>query len=423
MNPALLRIYHSLPLPLRSLAASARGRQLRRWRYGADSERLVQEALEREQWSAAQWQEWRTARLALVLERAARRVPYYREMWAQRRRKGERASWQYLENWPVLEKQTLRAQAPAFVADDCTRPKMFHDHTSGTTGTSLDIWLSRATVQRWYALFEARSRRWYGVSRYDHWGLLGGQLVTPATQTRPPFWVWNSALNQLYLSAYHLAPAWAGSYLEALQHYRIRYLVGYPSALYYLAREAQRLGQTGVRLTVVIANAEPLLAHQRAAISDAFQCPVRETYGMAEIAAAASECEHGKLHQWPEAGLVETLGADGANHETSGDFICTGLLNADMPLIRYRIGDSGAWAPPSFPPGPESNRRATRAVMPAPLPKRAVARRTISPPTHRGRCMRSRKFSGTRTIPSARPIFIWIGPSTVRPRLRACVCF
>ena len=68
---------------------------------------------------------------------------------------------------------------------------------------------------------------------------------------------------------------------------------------------------------------------------------MRETYGMAETVAAASECEHGSLHRWPEAGIVETENPQ--NESTrSGDFICTSLLNADMPLIRYRVGDSGS---------------------------------------------------------------------------------
>ena len=30
---------------------------------------------------------------------------------------------------------------------------------------------------------------------------------------------------------------------------------------------------------------------------------------------------------------------------TVGDLVCTGLLNADMPLVRYRVGDRGALAP------------------------------------------------------------------------------
>src|SRR5207245_2884008 len=50
----------------------------------------------------------------------------------------------------------------------------------------------------------------------------------------------------------------------------------------------------------------------------------------------------GKLHLWPEVGWVEApestqLIASGAPR----DLVCTGLLNADMPLIRYRVGDSG----------------------------------------------------------------------------------
>ena len=55
-------------------------------------------------------------------------------------------------------------------------------------------------------------------------------------------------------------------------------------------------------MTVAITNAEPVFDYQRWAIAEAFQCPVRETYGMAEIVAAASECTAGKLHLWPEVG-------------------------------------------------------------------------------------------------------------------------
>jgi phenylacetate-CoA ligase len=63
---------------------------------------------------------------------------------------------------------------------------------------------------------------------------------------------------------------------------------------------------------------------------------------MAEIAAAASECEAGSLHAWPDTGLIELL-ADDADEpvadETAGRLVATGLINADMPLIRYDTGD------------------------------------------------------------------------------------
>lgn len=345
MNQTLYRAYTHLPPLARSIAASLRGHYLRAWRYGSETPRLVEEALEREGWSAARWNAWRGERLSFVLHRAATRVPYYREQWARRRSGGDKASWEYLEHWPVLEKNAVREAPRAFVADDCDPRRMFHEHTSGTTGTSLDLWWSRATVRAWYALFEARCRTWHGVSRHDRWAILGGQLVTPAGQRRPPFWVWNAGMNQLYMSSYHLAPDLIPHYLDALARYRITYLWGYTSSLYALAQEALRLGRRDLRMAVALTNAEPLFDYQREAIAQAFQCPVRETYGMSEIAAAASECGHGRLHFWPEVGIVEAVD-DGqpALPGTPGDLICTGLLNADMPLIRYRVGDRGVLA-------------------------------------------------------------------------------
>src|SRR5258705_7126927 len=114
---SLIALYHSLPTPLRSLAAGLRGYHLASWRYGPETDQLVAEALGREGWSAPQWQTWQQERLRLVLERAARHVPYYRDYWATRRRGGDHSSWEQLENWPILEKESLRANPRAFVAD------------------------------------------------------------------------------------------------------------------------------------------------------------------------------------------------------------------------------------------------------------------------------------------------------------------
>src|SRR2546430_14500760 len=150
--------------------------------------------------------------------------------------------------------------------------------------------------------------------------------------------VWNAAMNQLYLSSFHLAPDLIPLYLDALVRYRIVYIAGYPSSLYALAHEAVRLGRKDVKLTAIYTNAEPVLPEHRAMISEAFQCPVRETYGMTETVAGGSECSAGRMHQWPEIGVQE-LGPE-------GELICTGLLNLEMPLVRYRVGDRGE-APPA----------------------------------------------------------------------------
>ncbi len=342
LNDFLLKLYHRLPAPGRTAAASWRGRRLRKWRYGPDTERLVAEAFERERWSAERWRTWRQESLGYLLHHAATKVPYYREQWARRRRQGDCASWEYLENWAVLDKEPLRANPRAFVADDCNLRQMFFEHTSGTSGKSLDLWRSRESQQMRYALHEARWLRWHNVTGEDCWAMLGGQLVAPVAQRKPPFWVWNAASNQLYMSSYHLAPDLIPHYLDALARYEVKYVWGYTSSLYALAQETLRLGRRDISLSVAITNAEPLFDYQRQAITEAFSCPVRETYGMTEFVAAGGECEHGKLHLWADVGIVETMEGDAhAARGTIGDYVCTGLINPDMPLIRYRVGDRG----------------------------------------------------------------------------------
>jgi phenylacetate-CoA ligase len=363
VRASVLRLYHALPYPLRCLAASARGWRLSSWRYGRETDRLVEGALERETWSANQWSVWREERLDHILQRAVNRIPFYREYWEKQKAESKkqkptigvqpkddvaRGGWQELQNWPVLKKAELRSRPELFVAEDCDRRRMFCEHTSGTTGTPLALWKSRDTVRQWYALFEARWRRWYGLSRHDRWAILGGQLVTPFAQKQPPFWVWNAVGHQLYLSTYHITPRNAAAYVEALKQHRVTYLWTYSSAAHALAHFVLEQNLQPPELKAVITNAEPLYQQQRETIAQAFNCRVFETYGMCEMPCAASECLHGGLHLWPEAGVSEVLrdDADGpVEPGETGRLVCTGLINQDMPLVRYEVGDRAALAP------------------------------------------------------------------------------
>ncbi|MDA8020281.1 MAG: hypothetical protein MPN21_22820 [Thermoanaerobaculia bacterium] len=340
------RVFRRLPQPLKTLAASAHGARLARRRYGgvgrvSETERLVEEALEREHWDRTRWQPFLDELRSKILRHAASRVPHYRRHW-----RGEPSL--DLEDWPVLDKETVRREPMSFVA--AGSPKLYPEATSGTTGTPLRLFRSSAVERAWYALFEARSRRWYGVDRFSPWAILGGRLVAPTRRLDPPFWVWNAGLRQLYLSSHHVRPAAAGHYVDVMARRGIRHVYGYPSAVHELARAILETDSEAGRrlgLTVVVTNAEPLLEVQRRDIQSAFGCPVRETWGMAELVAAAGECEHGSMHLWPEVGHVEVVEGD-----RGSEILATTLIARDQPLIRYRLGDR-------LPDAPEPPGRAT----------------------------------------------------------------
>jgi phenylacetate-CoA ligase len=291
-------------------------------------------------------EESREERLSYVLHRAATRVPYYKDYWTKQRREGNMASWEILQNWPILKKEILKDKPFAFVAEDCESKDMFCENTSGTSGTPLTIYIKRDVLRQYYALLEARVRRWNNVMIKERWAILGGQRVVPFHQSKPPFWVYNAGLNQLYLSTYHLSSKNAKWYIDALQEYAPTHMFVYPSSAHVLALAILENGLIPPKLKVIISSCEVLLESHKKTISEAFRCPLRNYYGMSEMVSAFSECDNGAMHTWPEVGLSEILNdAEDVPAEKGevGRLISTGLLNADMPLIRYEIGDRVVW--------------------------------------------------------------------------------
>jgi len=351
----LQRLYWAAPYAVKCWMASRHGRRSGRARFGEDYERLLAEIAERNTWRPERFIDYQNVELRKLIAHAATNVPFYRTLLAERGI--DPASIQTaddLDVLPILEKQTARDSAAALVDERLDKATLVKVNTSGTTGTPLDLYRTVAQEAAAFAYADARHHDVAGVWRRHHRCVsLGGHLVAAPSRTRPPFWVHNRPWKQLYMSSYHLAPAYLDAYVDAIRAFQPAFIEGYPSSVYAIAHHIVANDLPPVPMRAAFTTAENVFDHQREAIARAFDCRTFSQYGCGEQVIFAAECEAGSMHLSPEVGIVQVVGADDrpVPPGEQGDLICTGLINHAQPFIRYRLGDLGALAPGTCPCG------------------------------------------------------------------------
>ena len=344
MNRLVESTYYRAPVFLQNLLVSAYGLKLYRQRYGARAGVYLHELLASERLPPADMREFQRQRFVAMARHAIRTTPFYRD-WARVRgfRPEDVTSLDHLREFPVLEKQAIQEAPEQFISDHLPRSRLIEIGTSGTTGSPLRIFTDRNSRTHHYA-FWSRLRGWYGLGPRSSRATLFGRVIMPASSDRPPFWRYDAAQRNLLLSSYHLAPANLPAYYRKLTSFQPSEIVGYPSSIYRIAMHILENDLPRLAPRVVITTAETLLDYQREAISKAFDAPLCDQYGCAEMAFFASQCPNGAMHFHPEHSVNEVVvpGGDGnpAGADESGELLATGLVNWAMPLIRYRVGDS-----------------------------------------------------------------------------------
>lgn len=295
--------------------------------------------------------QWRSMRH--LLNHAFEQCPYYRDLF---QRKGLLPSdFNSLEDlrWlPPLEKSTIQHERDRLVARDWPRDDLIRNQTGGSTGAPISFYLSKdRKCSRAAATF--RHNRWAGWQVGDSVAVLWG-----APQDRP-IDSWRNRLRAkllrepLWLDTGHITEQSLQDFHVALLRARPRIIQAYARAAVLFARYLQNRGLKPHRPQALVTSAEVLEADDRRLLEDVFGCPVFNRYGCREVSVIASECPaHAGLHIMAE-GLyleIETPTGPAAPGEMGTIFV-TDLLNHAMPLIRYRIGDLGAWAKGTCPCG------------------------------------------------------------------------
>lgn len=340
------KLYWNAPYSVKCWMASMNARKLDRQRHGKEFDRALQEISEHDKWLPEQFIEYQYQQLRDLIQHAAKNVPYYRKIFAERDIDPcDIKDTKDLARLPILEKQVVRQSPDSLIDETRKGDKLIIAHTSGTTGTALNLSRDLRFNSVAYAFSEARWRTVAGMSRRKNRSVsIGGHLVTAPHRTRPPFWVFNRRWNQLYMSSYHLSSEYLCNYVDELRRFRADYIEGYPSSVYAIAKYIIDNGLEPVPLKACFTTAETLFNYHRDTIKKAFGCRTYNQYGCGEQVVFAAECEDGSMHLSPEVAIVEVVDENDQPVAPGrmGQLICTSLINRVQPFIRYRVGDIGA---------------------------------------------------------------------------------
>ncbi len=280
--------------------------------------------------------------LISLLAHAARSVPYYAELMAQRGDAYKDAPEAYLAQLPILTKDMIHQHFDQLKSNDLARRRWIYNRSSGSTGEPVRVIQDQDFLDRQMGMQDlsyAWAGREFGEPTFFLWGSTRDLLQgSESLHMR----LLNRLANYTSLNAFRMTPAQMRVYLDLINAKHPRLIVAYAQAIYSLAQFAEEAGIAVIPQTAILTSANVLHPYMREKIEGVFGCKVFDRYGCREAGDIASECEyHTGLHVFPWGSYVEVVDDEGraVPPGEDGNILITSLQNYAMPLIRYKIED------------------------------------------------------------------------------------
>jgi phenylacetate-CoA ligase len=293
-------------------------------------------------WSPERLQSHQVERLRDFIDHLGRRVPYYRETFAQRGLSAQDVrTLDDLARFPLLTKAIIRAHSSKLIAEGAGPLKRYN--TGGSSGEPLIFFMGKDRIAHDVAA-KWRATRWWGVDIGDRELVVWGSPIELGAQDRL-----RKLRDRLFrselLPAFEMSEANLDRFVKRIRTFRPAMLFGYPSSLSLIASHARKRGvlldDLGIRVAFV--TSERLYDDQRATIERVFGCRVANGYGGRDAGFIAHECPAGGMHISAEDIVVETVDPSGRSVApgSPGEIVVTHLATRDFPFLRYRTGDIG----------------------------------------------------------------------------------
>jgi phenylacetate-CoA ligase len=242
-----------------------------------------------------------------------------------------------LSKLPILSKDTVRLNHADFCLSNASTSSMKFT-TSGTTGEPL---VSYTSKNQWVNEQGIIWRHWKSAGYQFRDKIAIFRSYSP--KKSEPLMKNDKLRNWVYFSVFNMDDNVMSLYAKFLQKWKPRYLRGYPSSLLLVAEHAIRFGWKLPSLKGAFVASESLPSNIMEKLKEAFDIPIFDHYGQAEITCMFHNCKkHDGMHVDWEYGHVDLVPISGS---TQFRIIATNLHNYSMPLLRYDTGDlsDGDW--------------------------------------------------------------------------------
>ena len=251
---------------------------------GLSIQRYLNE-FERSQWrSPENLKELQREKLRRLIQHAYYNVPYYREVFDERKiAPSDIQNTLDLQQLPLLTKEIIRNNFDKLIARPINHRKSKKNATGGSTGDPLQYLIS---LDSWSAMWAAIYRGWgfadYGLG--DKMATIGGSCLFPDKRPSLLHQVRAKLLRNVNISGIHFTQDILREHADFIINYKPRFIRGYATSLYILAKYLISNKIKKIRPYAVISTAEMLYPPARELIEKAFGCEVCNEYGLGMVA-------------------------------------------------------------------------------------------------------------------------------------------
>lgn len=265
-------------------------------------------------------------------------VPYYREL---AEKNPEIPEWiKKGINWekiPLVEKNAIVQKQEKLISEeylgDLVMKRLTRSHTSGSTGTYLDVyWTKQDTAASLLPLWMERYRC-AGIRTKDKVCLFNTVLENE----------YDIKNNQMILSKKQLTKDKMIRLYEKMQDFEPAWLLLHPGIAEMLIQLVTKEKLSPLKsLKYIELTGEMVLEGLTQKLENIFNCPVRCHYGTMEVNTIGYE-KDGAYQVFDKSTYVEIMDDRGQPVKDGeyGNIYVTSLHNRAMPFVRYGIGDIG----------------------------------------------------------------------------------
>jgi phenylacetate-coenzyme A ligase PaaK-like adenylate-forming protein len=296
---------------------------------------------------AAELQAVRLLRLRRLIEHAYEAVPYYRRLFdSVGFQPGHLRQLSDLSAIPITRRENLQiVPRSELIAKGVNISRLRASHTSGSTGTSLQVYRTRRESQL-RRLLTFRAFLHDGLRWNDRVITISRSATTPPNiggiRCRPYLQRWNMSFFEK-----------PEKQLQWVLKIRPTILYGNPASVAILGDLILNRDMGPMPLRLVATSVETLTPGYRAAIQKAFAVEPVEIYNCSELGDIGWQCERrAGFHVNADWLHVEVMRQDQAVAPGEiGEVVVTSLYRYTMPLIRYSPGDFASPAETACPCG------------------------------------------------------------------------